>query len=150
MPQFDYDLFVIGAGSGGIRAARVAAAAGARVAVAEVSRVGGTCVIRGCVPTKMFVYGAQFAKDGRYSERLGWAGTEGTFDWQVLRDNVSAEASRLEGLYRQTLFTPNLNLIRRGARLVGPNAVDLPGLHLIAAILLFPSGAKPPPPALTR
>src|SRR3546814_16843271 len=78
MPQFDYDLFVIGAGSGGIRAARVAAAAGARVAVAEVSRVGGTCVIRGCVPKKMFVYGAQFAKDGRYRDRLGWAGTEGT------------------------------------------------------------------------
>src|SRR3546814_19573661 len=105
MPQFDYDLFVIGAGSGGIRAARVAAAAGARVAVAEVSRVGGTCVIRGCVPKKMFVYGAQLAQDGRYRERLGWAGTEGTFDWQVLRDNVRAEVTRLEGLYRQTLFT---------------------------------------------
>src|SRR3546814_17820461 len=78
MPQFDYDLFVIGAGSGGIRAARVAAAAGARVAVAEVSRVGGTCVIRGCLPTTMFDYGAQFAQDGRYRERIGWAGSEGT------------------------------------------------------------------------
>src|SRR3546814_19677090 len=109
MPQFDYDLFVIGAGSGGIRAARVAAAAGARVAVAEVSRVGGTCVIRGCVPTKMFVYGAQFAKAGRYRERLCWAGPEGTFYWQGLRDNVSAEVSRLEGLYRTTPFPPNKN-----------------------------------------
>src|SRR3546814_290931 len=143
MPQFDYDLFVIGAGSGGIRAARVAAAAGARVAVAEVSRVGGTCVIRGCVPKKMFVYGAQFAKDGRYRERLGWAGTEGTFDWQVLRDNVSAEVSRLEGLYRQTLFTHNINLFRGGARIVGPNAVDVAGSHLTAEKILIASGAKP-------
>src|SRR3546814_2689326 len=79
----------------------VAAAAGARVAVAEVSRVGGTCVIRGCVPKKMFVYGAQFAKDGRYRERLGWAGTEGTFDCQVLRDNRSEEhTSELQSLMR--------------------------------------------------
>src|SRR3546814_9875901 len=123
MPQFDYDLFVIGAGSGGIRAARVAAAAGARVAVAEVSRVGGTCVIRGCVPKKMFVYGAQFAMDGRYCERLGWAGTAGTFDWQVLRDNVSSEVSRLEGLYRQKLFTHNINIFRGGARIVRPKGV---------------------------
>src|SRR3546814_19393022 len=98
MTQFDYDIFVIGAGSGGIRAARVAAAAGARVAVAEVSRVGGTCVIRGCVPTKMFVYGARFAKDGRYRERIGWDGTEGTLDGQDLRNHVSAEVSRPEGV----------------------------------------------------
>src|SRR3546814_13074638 len=104
MPQFDYDLFVIGAGSGGIRAARVAAAAGARVAVAEVSRVGGTCVIRGCVPKQMFVYGAPFDKDRRYRERLGWAGPAGTFDWRVPRDNLDPEVSRLEGLYLQTPF----------------------------------------------
>src|SRR3546814_14037801 len=125
MPEFGEGLFGVGVGCGGIRAARVAGAAGARVAVAEGSRVGGTCDIRGCVPKKMFVYGAQFAKDGRYRERLGWAGTEGTFDWQVLRDNVSAEVSRLEGLYRQTLFTHNINLFRGGARIVGPHAVDV-------------------------
>src|SRR3546814_966175 len=72
-----------------------------------------TCALP--ISKKMFVYGAQFAKDGRYSERLGWAGTEGTFDWQVLRDNVSAEVSRLEGLYRQTLFTHNINQIGRAS-----------------------------------
>src|SRR3546814_20478979 len=96
----------------------------------------------------MFVYGAQFAKDGRYRERLGWAGTEGTFDWQVLRDNVSAEVSRLEGLYRQTLFTHNINLFRGGARNVGPNAEDVAGSHLTAEKILIDSGAKPTIPAV--
>src|SRR3546814_14018199 len=76
----------------------------------------------------LFPYTTLFrSKDGRYRERLGWASTEVTFDWQVLRDNVSAEVSRLEGLYRQTLFTHNINLFRGGARIVGPNAVDVAG-----------------------
>src|SRR3546814_8165018 len=81
---------------------------------------------------------------------LGWAGTEGTFDWQVLRDNVGAEVSRLEGLYRQTLFTHNINLFRGGARIVGPNAVDVAGSHLTAEKILIASGAKPTIPEIGR
>ena len=100
---FDYDLFVIGGGSGGVRAARVSAAHGARVALAEEHRVGGTCVIRGCVPKKLLVYGAHFAEDLADARRFGWNVPECDFDWAVLRDNVLAEVGRLEGLYEQFL-----------------------------------------------
>ena len=99
MADYDYDLFVIGAGSGGVRAARVSAAHGARVAVAEEYRVGGTCVIRGCVPKKLLVYGAHFAEDLADARRFGWDVPDCDFDWQTLRDNVLAEVDRLEGAY---------------------------------------------------
>src|SRR3546814_10399779 len=88
MLTYDYDLFVIGAGSGGVRAARVSAAYGARVAVAEEHRVGGTCVIRGCVPTKLLVYGSHFAEDLQDARRFGWKVPDCEFDWSALRDNV--------------------------------------------------------------
>ena len=91
--EFDYDLFVIGAGSGGVRASRVAAAYGAKVAVAEEYRVGGTCVIRGCVPKKMLVYGAHFAEDLEDAQAFGWTIDAPKFDWKVLRDNVLKELS---------------------------------------------------------
>ena len=87
----DFDLFVIGAGSGGVRAARVSAAYGARVAVAEEHKVGGTCVIRGCVPKKLLVYGAHFAEDLDDAAMFGWDVPQKRFDWPVLRDNVLAE-----------------------------------------------------------
>ena len=103
MAQFDYDLFVIGAGSGGVRASRIAASHGARVAVAEEHRVGGTCVIRGCVPKKLLVYGSHFAEDLKDAQRFGWATEGATFDWNILRNNVAAEVNLLEGLYGQTL-----------------------------------------------
>src|SRR3546814_1877203 len=102
MLTYDYDLFVIGAGSGGVRAARVSAAYGARVAVAEEHRVGGTCVIRGCVPKKLLVYGSHFAEDLQDARRFGWKVPDCEFDWSALRDNVLAEVSRLEGLYTET------------------------------------------------
>ena len=96
MAQYDYDLFTIGAGSGGVSASRVAAAHGAKVAVAEEHRVGGTCVIRGCVPKKMLVYGAHFAEDLQDAKAFGWNVENPTFDWKVLRDSgfahVRAEA----------------------------------------------------------
>ncbi|MEE3155905.1 MAG: FAD-dependent oxidoreductase, partial [Pseudomonadota bacterium] len=88
MSEYDYDLFTIGAGSGGVRASRVSAAHGARVAVAEEFRVGGTCVIRGCVPKKMLVYGAHFAEDLEDAKHFGWEIGEAKFDWVKLRDNV--------------------------------------------------------------
>src|ERR1700712_822927 len=104
MASYDYDLFVIGAGSGGVRAARVSAAYGAKVAVAEEFRVGGTCVIRGCVPKKLLVYGAHFAEDLKDAKRFGWQVPDACeFDWKVLRDHVLADVDRLEGLYQNTL-----------------------------------------------
>src|SRR3546814_9811488 len=103
MSHYDYDLFVIGAGSGGVRAARVSAAHGAKVAVAEEHRVGGTCVIRGCVPKKLLVYGAHFAEDLQDAKRFGWEVSDCRFNWPTLRDNVLADVDRLNGLYTQTL-----------------------------------------------
>ncbi|MEL6531316.1 MAG: FAD-dependent oxidoreductase, partial [Pseudomonadota bacterium] len=97
--EYDYDLFTIGAGSGGVRASRVAAAHGARVAVAEEYRVGGTCVIRGCVPKKMLVYGAHFAEDLEDAKSFGWTIEGKSFDWVKLRDHVQQDIDRLEGLY---------------------------------------------------
>src|ERR1700755_1830670 len=102
MTTFDYDLFVIGAGSGGVRASRVAAAYGARVAVAEEYRVGGTCVIRGCVPKKLLVYGAHFAEDLKDARRFGWNVPECDFQWPVLRDHVLGEGDPLGGALRET------------------------------------------------
>jgi len=101
--EYDYDLFVIGAGSGGVRASRVSAAHGARVAVAEEYRIGGTCVIRGCVPKKLLVYGAHFAEDLNDAAMFGWDVPTKRFDWPVLRDHVQAEVKLLEGLYNETL-----------------------------------------------
>src|SRR6185295_2104325 len=98
MPQHDYDLFVIGAGSGGVRAARLAAKAGARVAIAEDDRIGGTCVVRGCVPKKLLVYGSDFAQHFRDAQGFGWTIGDARFDWAALRDNVQSEVSRLSGL----------------------------------------------------
>src|SRR3546814_17639935 len=97
MLTYDYDLFVIGAGSGGVRAARVSAAYGARVAVAEEHRVGGTCVIRGCVPKKLLVYGSHFAEDLQDSRSFGWQVPDGEFDWSAPRDNVIRPEERRVG-----------------------------------------------------
>src|ERR687894_242471 len=100
MPQsYDYDLFVIGAGSGGVRAARVSSAHGAKVAIAEEHKIGGTCVIRGCVPKKLLVYGAHFAEDLQDARRFGWEAPTCAFDWPTLRDNVLAEVARIEAAY---------------------------------------------------
>ena len=104
MSAFDYDLFVIGAGSGGVRAARIAAGHGARVAVAEEFRVGGTCVIRGCVPKKLLVYASRFAEDFEDAAGFGWTLPQApVFDWPTLRDAVANEVTRLSGLYRKGL-----------------------------------------------
>jgi glutathione reductase (NADPH) len=140
----DFDLFVIGAGSGGVRAARIAASHGARVAVAEEHRVGGTCVIRGCVPKKLLVYGAHFAEDLNDAAMFGWDIQQCRFDWPVLRDNVLAEVDRLEGLYRQTLSTHGVRIIDERATIAGPNAVRLEsGTSVTANTILIATGARP-------
>jgi len=101
--KHDYDLFVIGAGSGGVRAARIASLAGAKVAIAEEYRIGGTCVIRGCVPKKFLVYGAEFSQMLADAPGYGWTVGNATFDWPTLRDNVQKEVARLSGIYTSNL-----------------------------------------------
>ena len=144
MSDFDYDLFVIGAGSGGVRASRVAASHGARVAVAEEYRVGGTCVIRGCVPKKLLVYGAHFAEDIHDARKFGWDVSDCKFNWDVLRDNVLAEVDRLEGLYGQTLDNHKVTILKTRATVVGPQKVRLAdGTELTAERILVATGGWP-------
>jgi glutathione reductase (NADPH) len=145
---YDYDLFVIGAGSGGVRAARIAAAHGARVAVAEEFRIGGTCVIRGCVPKKLLVYGAHFAEDLDDARRFGWTLGEHKFDWAVLRDNVLADVDRLNGLYTATLTNHKVDQILSRATLAGPNSVNVDGRTVTAKHILIATGGHPTVPDL--
>lgn len=150
MADFDVDLFVIGAGSGGVRASRVAAAHGAKVAVAEEYRVGGTCVIRGCVPKKMLVYGAHFAEDLADARRFGWNVPDCKFDWKTLRDNVQAEVSRISGVYEETLGNNKVEIIRDRATVSGPHEVTLDsGRKVSARYILIATGATPAIPDIS-
>jgi glutathione reductase (NADPH) len=144
MADYDYDLFTIGAGSGGVRASRIAASHGAKVAVAEEYRVGGTCVIRGCVPKKMLVYGAHFAEDLQDARAFGWDVGEPKFDWPTLRDNVLKDVDRLNGLYTQTLENNHVEIIPQRATVSGPNEVTLAdGRKVTAKYILICTGARP-------
>ncbi|KKC26144.1 glutathione-disulfide reductase [Sphingomonas sp. SRS2] len=144
MADYDFDLFVIGAGSGGVRASRVAAAYGAKVAVAEEHRIGGTCVIRGCVPKKMLVYGSHFAEDLHDAARYGWTLGETSFDWKVLRDNVNADVDRIEGLYTNTLDNNKVEIFKERATITGANEVTLAsGRKVTAKFILIATGAWP-------
>ena len=141
---YDYDLFVIGAGSGGVRASRIAAGYGARVAVAEEHRVGGTCVIRGCVPKKMLVYGAHFAEDLEDAKNFGWTIDNPKFDWSVLRDNVLKDVDRLNGAYTDTLKNNEVEIILDRAVLTGPHEITLgSGKVVTAKHILIATGARP-------
>jgi glutathione reductase (NADPH) len=145
----DFDLIVIGAGSGGVRAARVAAAYGARVAIAEEHKVGGTCVIRGCVPKKLLVYGAHFAEDLDDAAMFGWDVPTKRFDWPTLRDNVLSEVSRLNKAYTETLTNHGVTIFHERATLTGPNSVKLAGGKDISAEkILIATGARPVMPSI--
>ena len=122
MPH-SYDLFVIGAGSGGIRAARTAAAKGARVAVAEDGSLGGTCVNRGCIPKKLYAMAALYADDFADAAGFGWCMPEPTLQWATLRDRVLGEVARLNGIYRGLLDSAGATLVTGHARITGPNTV---------------------------
>jgi len=140
----DFDLVVIGAGSGGVRASRVAAAHGARVAIVEEYKVGGTCVVRGCIPKKLLFYGAHFAEDLEDAAMYGWDVPKKRFDWPVLRDNVLAEVGRLEHAYTETLTTHKVTIIHERAELAGPNSVRLAsGKIVTAGKILIATGARP-------
>lgn len=141
--SFDFDLLVIGAGSGGVRAARVAAGHGAKVAIAEEHRIGGTCVIRGCVPKKLLVYGAHFAEDLEDAGRFGWHIEGKRFEWQTLRDNVLNEVTRLSGLYTQTLEHHKVEILNGHAKLIGENRVQVAGRTVSARHILIATGARP-------
>ena len=141
---YDYDLFTIGAGSGGVRASRVASAHGARVAVAEEYRVGGTCVIRGCVPKKMLVYGAHFAEDLEDAQKFGWSIEGKSFDWPTLRDNVQRDVDRLNGLYRETLDNHDVEIFDERAEITGDHEITLAsGKVVTAKYILVATGARP-------
>ena len=143
-PAYDYDLFVIGAGSGGMRASRVSAAYGAKVAVAEEHRVGGTCVIRGCVPKKLLVYGSHFAEELQDAEHYGWTVEGMKFDWATLRDTVLRDVDRLEGLYKQTLDNNQVEHFAERATITGPHGVKLAsGREITAKVILVAVGAWP-------
>ncbi|PCI32688.1 MAG: glutathione-disulfide reductase [Alphaproteobacteria bacterium] len=123
--MYDFDFFVIGAGSGGVRASRMASTYGARVAICEDYRVGGTCVIRGCVPKKLFVYASEYSSHFSDSKGFGWSGGEQTFDWPALIAAKDKEIDRLNGLYIQTLNNHNVEVIQARGRLLDAHTIEL-------------------------
>ncbi|MCA6329985.1 MAG: FAD-dependent oxidoreductase, partial [Phenylobacterium sp.] len=144
MSQFDYDLFVIGAGSGGVRAGRLAAASGAKVAVAEEYRVGGTCVIRGCVPKKFMVYASEFPHYAHIAEGYGWSASCATFDWTCFREAKDREIARLSGLYVANLTRSGAEILEGRAVLTGPNSLEVEGRGAITAQrILVATGGRP-------
>jgi len=144
MSGFDYDLFVIGAGSGGVRGARIAARHGAKVAVAEEYRVGGTCVIRGCVPKKLFVYASKFAEEFEDAVGFGWTTEKVSFDWATLIANKDKEIDRLNKAYIRNLEASGAELIHERATITGPNSVALAsGRAITARYILVATGAAP-------
>jgi glutathione reductase (NADPH) len=145
---YDYDLFVIGAGSGGTRASRIAASLGARVAVAEHHRAGGTCVIRGCVPKKLLVYASHFREDFEDAHGYGWTVGESSFSWRTLIANKDQEIARLERVYENLLEKAGAKLLRGTARIVGTNAVELDGRRITARYILVATGGWPFKPAI--
>ena len=147
MPDFDYDLFVIGAGSGGVRAARMAAALGVKVAVAEDLYLGGTCVNVGCVPKKLYVYGSHFSEDFHDSAGYGWDVRGSTFDWATLRDNKKTEIERLNGIYKNLLVNSSAEIINGRASIAGPHTVLINERQVSAERILVATGSWPFIPA---
>ena len=143
MATYDYDLIVIGAGSGGVRASRISASFGARVAIVEKDRPGGTCVIRGCVPKKLLVYGASFAHEAIDAEGFGWQIEGLTHNWGALISAKDAEISRLEGIYRKLLESAGVDLIEGKGIIIGPNEVLVNGKTLTAERILIAVGGVP-------
>ncbi|MDF1607405.1 glutathione-disulfide reductase [Hoeflea sp. YIM 152468] len=147
MTEFDYDLFVIGGGSGGVRTARLAAGLGKKVAIAEEYRFGGTCVIRGCVPKKLFVYASQFSEHFEDARGFGWNVGQSTFDWPTLIANKDREIARLEGLYQRGLENAGAEIIASRAELTGPNSIRImaTGQEVTARHILIAVGGRPNP-----
>ncbi len=145
MAQYDYDLFVIGGGSGGVRAARLAAELGAKVGIAEEYRIGGTCVIRGCVPKKLLVYGSQYASEFAEAECFGWTCENLKFDWSTLIGNVRREVDRLNGVYTRILEKAGVDRFMTHARLEDAHTVHLGSGNaaMSAKTILVATGSHP-------
>ncbi len=144
MADYDVDLFVIGGGSGGVRAARIAAEHGARVMVAEEYRLGGTCVIRGCVPKKLLVYASRFRGEFEDAAGFGWTVPQASFDWAKLIANKDREIARLEAAYGATLNKAGVKVAKARAVLVDPHTVQLAsGERVRAAYVLIATGGTP-------
>ena len=144
MAKYDYDLFVIGAGSGGVRAARLAAMSGARVAIAEEDRVGGTCVIRGCVPKKFMVYASEFSHHFKTSKGYGWTVENASFDWPHFLGEKDKEIARLSGIYVRNLQNAGAELVHGKARLVDAHTVEVDGHgRYTADKILIATGGRP-------
>lgn len=146
MPQYDYDLVTIGAGSGGVRASRVAAQNGARVAVCEEGRVGGTCVLRGCVPKKLLVYASHFADDFETAESFGWSLPNATFDWQALIASKNKELDRLNGVYQRILRDNGVETLNGFGSVVDANTVKVGDKTVTAKNILIATGGWPSTP----
>ncbi len=142
--SFDYDLIVVGGGSGGVRAARMAATYGAKVVVIEEYRVGGTCVIRGCVPKKLYVYAARFAEGFETAASFGWQ-VDASFDWPTLVAAKEKEITRLEHAYTSNLEKPGVEIIKDRAQVTGPNSVQINGQNreLTGKYILVATGGHP-------
>ncbi len=148
MAKFDYDLFAIGAGSGGVRASRVSASLGARVAVAEESDLGGTCVNLGCIPKKLFVYASHFRDDFEDAASFGWSVGSRSFDWPTLIANKDREIARLNGVYRKLLADAGVELIEGRARVCDAHSVEIGGRTITAANILIATGSRPSLPEI--
>lgn len=146
MSDFDYDLFVIGAGSGGVRASRIAAGLGAKVAVAEERYFGGTCVNVGCVPKKLFSYAAHFHDDFQDSAGYGWESGAPGFNWSTLVANKDIEINRLNGIYEKILKSNNVTIFESRARITGPNSVSVNNKTVTAKHILLAVGGWPSVP----
>ncbi|MEH6496475.1 MAG: glutathione-disulfide reductase [Pseudomonas marincola] len=140
---YDYDLFVIGAGSGGVRASRVSSSLGAKVAIAEEFRVGGTCVIRGCVPKKLFVYASHYAEDIEDAKNYGWTVGEATHDWKTLIRNKDTEIDRLDAIYHTILSNNNVELYQSRAEIVDKHTVKVGDKIVTAEYILIATGGTP-------
>ena len=142
--NFDYDLFVIGGGSGGVRAARVAASEiEAKVALAEEDRYGGTCVIRGCVPKKLMVYASEFSKFLEDASAFGWSAEHDGFNWQKFRKKLHLELDRLENVYRELLRKAGVDTYDQRAKLLDPHTVIVGEKKFTARIILIATGGRP-------
>ncbi len=148
MPQYDFDLFTIGGGSGGVRASRVSASYGARVALAEFDRLGGTCVNVGCIPKKLFAYAAHFRGEFEDAASFGWTLGEARFDWKTLVTNKDREIARLNGVYERLLVNAGVKILRGRAKLVDAHTVELAGTRYSARHILVATGAKAQVPSI--
>ena len=143
MPRFEFDLFIIGAGSAGVRAARMAAQRGARVAVAEDAPLGGTCVNLGCIPKKLYSYAAHYAEAFEEAPGFGWSAARPVLDWAALKANRAREITRLNGVYAELLLDAGVTVLRGRAHVVGPDEVEVDGVRHRSANIVVATGGKP-------